>query len=282
MTVYEGKYPPTGTGKIAIVVSKYNKPITERLLDGALAKLKEGGVRDVDIDVVWVPGAFEIPMMAQRLAFDEEYQGVICLGCVIKGETTHDEHINRMVSMQLGHIAVEASVPVAFGILTCNTVEQAEARSTPISPNTDKTSGEVLGNKGIEAATAMLEMLDLLSQLPEPESNGEHELIYSILNNVKRYQEGDFDGEDSSYDEYDDEFPCEYDDEEYERRGHHGRRHFSRDFSPREHKSSGYKGFDHKKGEKHSYGSRRFRREGKGGSDDDGRRGKFKFSKKGK
>ncbi|MBR6481504.1 MAG: 6,7-dimethyl-8-ribityllumazine synthase, partial [Thermoguttaceae bacterium] len=71
--------------------------MTERLLEGALGQLKEGGIRDVDIDVVWVPGAFEIPMMAQRFAFDQDYQAVICLGCVIKGETTHDEHINRAV-----------------------------------------------------------------------------------------------------------------------------------------------------------------------------------------
>ena len=191
MTVYEGKFPPMGTGKIAVVVSKYNKTITERLLEGALSRLKEGGIRDADIDVVWVPGAFEIPMMTQRFAFDPEYQAVVCLGCVIKGETTHDEHINRAVSLQLARIAVDAAIPIGFGVLTCNTIEQAAARSTMQAPGSDKTAGEQLGNKGVEAADAVLEMLDIVSQLPEPAEmayeDADESFLASLAANARRY-----------------------------------------------------------------------------------------------
>lgn len=192
MKIYEGKFPPEGTGKVAIVVAKYNKTITDRLLDGALAKLKEGGIRDDDITVVWVPGAFEIPTLAQRFALDEDYQAVICLGCVIKGETTHDEHINRAVSLELARIGVEAGIPVIFGVLTCGTAEQAMARSTVEEPSNDKTAGERLGNKGTEAAEAALEMLDILLQLPElADEEGASE--ESLIRNAKRYRAGDFD-----------------------------------------------------------------------------------------
>ncbi len=267
MTVYEGKYPPMGAGRIAIVVSKYNKPITERLLEGALGQLKEGGIRDADIDVVWVPGAFEIPMMTQRFAFDQEYQAVICLGCVIKGETTHDQHINRAVSLQLARIAVDADIPIGFGVLTCDTVEQAAARSTMQTPGTDKTAGEQLGNKGVEAAAAVLEMLDLVSQLPEPTpiDEADSSLLSSLAGNMQRYQSGEFDDdEDGPFDEGDDE-PFD------ERRA----RRFAQDF-PSHHG----KEFGRKKEGKHSRGNKGFHKEGKGS--DHGKKGKFKPFKKGK
>ena len=267
MTVYEGKYPPVGTGKIAVVVAKYNKTITERLLEGALGQLKEGGVRDADIDVVWVPGAFEIPMMAQRFAFDQDYQAVICLGCVIKGETTHDEHINRAVSLQLARLSVDADIPIGFGVLTCNTIEQAAARSTMQVPGSDKIVGEQLGNKGVEAAQAVLEMLDLISQLPEPTPIEDDETLFlpSLAGNVRRYQNGEFDDDEDLYDEYGGE-------DEYD---HRRPSRFERDFPPRH-----GKGFGRKKDGKPDHG-KKSRKEGKPHAEH-GKKGKSKSFKKGK
>ena len=267
MTVYEGKFPPMGTGKIAVVVSKYNKTITERLLEGALSRLKEGGIRDADVDVVWVPGAFEIPMMAQRFAFDPEYQAVVCLGCVIKGETTHDEHINRAVSLQLARLSVDAAVPIGFGVLTCNTIEQAAARSTMQTPGSDKTAGEQLGNKGVEAASAVLEMLDIVSQLPEPApfEDADDSFLSSLEANVRRYRDGEFDDEEDVFDEYDD-------DDEYDRRRPP---RFDRDYAPRH-----GKGTDRKKDGKFSH-DKKARKEGKSHGEH-GKKGKSKSSKKGK
>src|SRR5712672_4583919 len=100
------------TGRFAIVVSRYNEHITTKLLAGAVETLRAGGVADEDIDVAWVPGAWEIPLVAQRLALSEQYAAVLCLGAVIKGETTHDEHINRQVSLSVGQIALETGLPV--------------------------------------------------------------------------------------------------------------------------------------------------------------------------
>ena len=142
-------------GRFAIVVSRYNEHITGKLLAGAVETLRAAGVADGDIDVAWVPGAWEIPLVAQRFAQAEEYVAVLCLGAVIKGETTHDEHINRQVSLSLGQIALATDVPVLFGVLTCNTVEQAIHRA-----------GGNVGNKGVECAQAALEMVRLLERLP--------------------------------------------------------------------------------------------------------------------
>lgn len=143
-------------GRFAIVVSRYNESITRRLLDGALATLAAGGVPDEAIDVAWVPGAWEIPLVAQHLAHSRRYAAVLCLGAVIKGETTHDEHINRQVSLSLGQIALATGVPVLFGVLTCQTVEQALQRA-----------GGSMGNKGQECASAALEMVRLMGTLRE-------------------------------------------------------------------------------------------------------------------
>jgi 6,7-dimethyl-8-ribityllumazine synthase len=107
--------------------------------------------------VAWVPGAWEIPVAAQRLARSGEYGAVCCLGAVIRGDTSHDEHINRQVSLSLGQIALESGVPVMFGVLTCHSLEQAIHRA-----------GGNQGNKGSECAAAALEMAGLLQQLPNP------------------------------------------------------------------------------------------------------------------
>jgi 6,7-dimethyl-8-ribityllumazine synthase len=139
---------------LAIVVARYNESITRNLLSGALAALAEHGVGDQQIDVAWVPGAWEIPLVADRMANSGRYLAVICLGAVIKGETTHDEHINRAVSIGLGQAGLESGVPVLFGVLTCDTLEQAIHRS-----------GGNVGNKGRECALAALEMVNLLTRL---------------------------------------------------------------------------------------------------------------------
>jgi len=125
-------------------------------------------VPEDQIDVVWVPGAFEIPTVAGHLAATRRYAAVLCLGCVIRGETTHDQHINRAVSASLAEIGVHYGLPVLFGILTCNTLEQAVARSGGEAPTPGKDQPDSrLGNKGIECALAALEMADLMRKLPE-------------------------------------------------------------------------------------------------------------------
>lgn len=147
--------PAATPGRFAIVVARYNETITQRLLEGAVASLAARGVADEAIDVAWVPGAFEIPVVAERLAASRRYLAVICLGAVIRGETTHDQHINRAVSLGLADSARQWGIPVLFGVLTCESLEQAINRS-----------GGNTGNKGSECAEAALEMVDLLRQLP--------------------------------------------------------------------------------------------------------------------
>jgi 6,7-dimethyl-8-ribityllumazine synthase len=142
-------------GRYAIVVSRYNESITGKLLDGAVSTLTAAGVADDAVDVAWVPGAWEISLAAQRFAASGQYAAVLCLGAVIQGETTHDQHINRQVSLSLGRISLDTGVPVLFGVLTCNSLEQAIHRS-----------GGNVGNKGVECAEAALEMAALLKQLP--------------------------------------------------------------------------------------------------------------------
>jgi 6,7-dimethyl-8-ribityllumazine synthase len=140
--------------RIAIVVAEWNKNITQKLLDGAVATLTEQGIDDANIDVAWVPGSWEIPLVAMRMTERGNYSAVLCLGAVIRGETTHDEHINRGVSMAMMDIALEFDMPVLFGVLTCNTLEQAIHRA-----------GGNVGNKGIECAEAALHMIGLLATI---------------------------------------------------------------------------------------------------------------------
>ena len=151
--VFDGK-SGSASGRFAIVVSRYNEHITAKLLAGAVETLGAGGVADGAIDVAWVPGAWEIPLVAAKLAKSQRYVAVLCLGAVIRGETTHDEHINRQVSQSLGQIGLETGLPVLFGVLTCNTLEQAIHRA-----------GGDAGNKGQECAEAALEMVRLLGKL---------------------------------------------------------------------------------------------------------------------
>jgi 6,7-dimethyl-8-ribityllumazine synthase len=143
-------------GRFAIVVSRYNETITSKLLDGALETLASQGVDDAHVVVAWVPGAWEIPLVAKRLVQTGGYAAVLCLGAVIRGETTHDQYINQQLSNSLGELAMESGVPVAFGVLTCNSMEQAIHRA-----------GGNVGNKGVECAEAALEMVHLLSQIDD-------------------------------------------------------------------------------------------------------------------
>jgi 6,7-dimethyl-8-ribityllumazine synthase len=166
-TVFQGTVAAV-EGRFAIVVSRFNESITSRLLDGAVQTLVAHGVADAQIDVAWTPGAFEIPTVANRLAASGRYVAVICLGAVIRGETTHDEHINRAVSTALCEIGVHYGLPVLFGVLTCNTLEQAIVRSGGEAGTTGKDQPDSrIGNKGVDCAKAALEMVDLLARLPK-------------------------------------------------------------------------------------------------------------------
>ena len=166
MQTIQGTVCQPPKGYIAIVVARFNRTITSRLLEGALAKLRRHQVRDDDIKVVWVPGAYEIPFIASYFARDADCLAVICLGAVIKGETSHDQHINRAVSLSLNEIAGRFGTPVIFGVLTCDTIEQANARSGGTPQSRDKAIDPTVGNKGAEAAEAALEMIDLMTELP--------------------------------------------------------------------------------------------------------------------
>jgi 6,7-dimethyl-8-ribityllumazine synthase len=151
--IIDGTHGPLD-GRFAVVVARYNDSITGKLLDGAVETLLLHGVKDDAIDVFWVPGAFEIPLLADRLAAAGRYAAVICLGAVIRGETTHDQHINRAVSLAIMKSGIRHGIPIAFGVLTCNSLEQAIHRS-----------GGNTGNKGVESAQAVLEMVRLLSKI---------------------------------------------------------------------------------------------------------------------
>jgi 6,7-dimethyl-8-ribityllumazine synthase len=169
VNVYQGNAAAAASdGRFAIVVSRFNESITGRLLEGAVQTLLAHGVADDHIDVAWVPGAFEIPTVADRLAASGRYLAVLCLGAVIRGETTHDQHINRAVSTALADVGVHYGLPVLFGVLTCNNLEQAIARSGGQAGTHGKDQPDSrLGNKGIECAEAALEMVDLMRKLPE-------------------------------------------------------------------------------------------------------------------
>ncbi|HEY8462806.1 MAG TPA: 6,7-dimethyl-8-ribityllumazine synthase [Bacillota bacterium] len=153
MRIIEGQL--TGEkGNFAIVVSRFNHFITEHLLSGAEDTLQRHGIAPEQITAVWVPGAFEIPLIAKQLAKSGQYQAVICLGAVIRGATPHFDYVAAEVSKGVATVGLETGIPVIFGILTTDTIEQAIERA-----------GSKAGNKGSEAALAALEMVDLLSQI---------------------------------------------------------------------------------------------------------------------
>ncbi len=140
--------------KVGIVVSRFNDFITGRLVDGAVDCLVRHGVKDPDIEVVKVPGAFEIPMAAKRMIAKKKYHAVLCLGAVIRGATPHFEYVAGEAAKGIGALALEASIPVLFGVLTTDNLEQAIERA-----------GAKSGNKGWETALAAIEMINLYKQL---------------------------------------------------------------------------------------------------------------------
>jgi 6,7-dimethyl-8-ribityllumazine synthase len=154
-TVYEGTFAPP-PGRFVLVAARFNHFIVEHLVGGALDGLKRHGVADEAIDLVWVPGSYEIPLVAKRLAAGGKYAAVICLGAVIRGDTGHYDHVAGEAAKGVAQAALATGVPVIFGILTCDTLEQAINRA-----------GAKSGNKGFEAALTAIEMVNLLRQLPQ-------------------------------------------------------------------------------------------------------------------
>jgi 6,7-dimethyl-8-ribityllumazine synthase len=155
MTEYAGMLRGDGL-RVAVVCARFNDLITERLLAGARDGLVRHGVDDGSIAVAWAPGAFELPLVAQRLAASGEFDAVIALGAVIRGATDHYTHVAGECAAGLQRAQLDTGVPVAFGVLTVDTIEQAIERA-----------GTKAGNKGYEAAEAAIEMADLLRQLPK-------------------------------------------------------------------------------------------------------------------
>lgn len=153
MQTIEGK-TAAGDERYAIVVSRFNELVTKRLLEGAIDTLACHNVARDRITIAWVPGAFELPIVAKKLAASGAHAAVCCLGAVVQGETTHHEYINQQVSSALMRIGLETGVPVLFGVLTCSSMEQALARA-----------GGKVGNKGCEAALAAIEMVSVLRQV---------------------------------------------------------------------------------------------------------------------
>jgi len=140
--------------KLGIIVSRFNDFITNKLLDGAIDALVRHGVRDDDIDVVKVPGSFEIPMVARKMASKGAYNAIICLGTIIRGATPHFDYIAAEVSKGIASASMETGVPIAFGVITSDTIEQAVERA-----------GTKSGNKGWDAAVTAIEMAQLLKKL---------------------------------------------------------------------------------------------------------------------
>jgi len=149
----QGKLEAKGS-RFAIVVSRFNSFIGDRLLSGAMDALERNGAEPDDIAVVWVPGSFEIPLAAKKLAQSQKYDAVICLGALLRGDTPHFDHLAAVVTKALAAISLESGLPVIHGVLTCNTMEQAVERA-----------GLKSGNRGFDAAVTAIEMVQVVKQL---------------------------------------------------------------------------------------------------------------------
>ncbi len=155
MKIYEGKLVSQEI-KIGIVAARFNEFITSKLLSGAIDGLKRENVADDDIQVAWVPGAFEIPLIASKMAKSGKYDAVICLGAVIRGSTSHYDYVCSEVSKGIAQVSLSAQIPVMFGVLTTDTIEQAIERA-----------GTKAGNKGFECAQGAIEMVNLIRALED-------------------------------------------------------------------------------------------------------------------
>ena len=153
MKTIEGQLSAQGL-RVGIVVARFNEFINSKLLAGALDALKRHGADEDAVDVAWVPGAFEIPMIAQKMAESKKYGAIICLGTVIRGSTSHYDYVCAEVSKGVAHVGLASGVPTMFGVLTTDTIEQAIERS-----------GTKAGNKGFDAAMAAMEMANLIKAI---------------------------------------------------------------------------------------------------------------------
>ncbi len=155
---------------VLIVVSEFNRSITTNLARGAIATLRKHGLEAEQIDLVWVPGAFELPLLAAKAAKYGRYQGIICLGCVIRGETPHFDYVCNEAARGIMEVSLKAELPVIFGVLTVDTMAQAEARSRLEAEHpayaADSMSKRVISNKGAEAAAAVINMIHLMHTHP--------------------------------------------------------------------------------------------------------------------
>ncbi|MEW6189064.1 MAG: 6,7-dimethyl-8-ribityllumazine synthase [Actinomycetota bacterium] len=153
MKIYEGKLIARDF-KFGIIVSRFNEFLSKRLLEGAMDALKRHDAQDENIEVVWTPGSFEIPLIARRVALSKRYDGLICLGVILRGDTPHFEYICSEVAKGIAKINLDTGVPISFGIITADTIEQAIERA-----------GTKSGNKGWQAAMSTIEMVNLLKIL---------------------------------------------------------------------------------------------------------------------
>ena len=153
MRTFEGKFDGRNV-KIAIVAGRFNEFITSKLVGGALDVLKRNDVSEENIDIAWVPGAFEIPLIAKKLANTQKYDAIITLGAVIKGSTPHFDYVCAEVSKGVSQISLQSELPVIFGVLTTNNIEEAIERA-----------GTKAGNKGADAAFSAIEMINLIKEI---------------------------------------------------------------------------------------------------------------------
>ncbi len=153
MRINEGKFVGKGF-KFGVIVGRFNEFIGSKLLSGALDALTRHGVDENDIAISWTPGAFEIPLVAKKMAKTKNYDGIICLGAIIRGATPHFDYVSNEVSKGIAKVSLDEEIPVTFGVLTTDTIEQAIERA-----------GTKAGNKGFEAAVTAIEMVNLMKEI---------------------------------------------------------------------------------------------------------------------
>lgn len=154
VNIIEGDFAPLQDARFALVAARFNSFIVQNLINGAVDALRRHGVPEANIDLIWTPGSFELPLAAQRLAASERYDGIVALGAIIRGGTPHFEYVASECVKGLSGVSLEYDLPVGFGVLTVDTIDQAVERA-----------GTKAGNKGAEAAMAVLEMVSLLRRL---------------------------------------------------------------------------------------------------------------------
>ncbi len=156
---YEGNFDGRGL-RVVVIASRFNETISKQLAHGAVDGFRRQRVKDEDISVVWVPGAFELPSAASRLAASGEFDAIVCVGAVIRGETAHFDFVAQHATIGIGRVSLATGIPVTCGVLTTENVAQAEDRA-----------GGKFGNKGFEAAQAAIEMANLFASLPKPQTD---------------------------------------------------------------------------------------------------------------